>query len=157
MPDVTVMIVRQERDAGRDGHDRPGSLLQQMRGERVDGADRAEDVDRDRGLGVGDVRGVPQILYEHHAGHGHHDVELGMCGEHLVAGGSDRVWAGDVYRHRLEVLDQVRVAAADDDGVARGLEPARETQPDAGGASDDQHSAIGQLHDVTPSVESLVV
>jgi hypothetical protein len=75
---------REKGDPRRDGDDRALPAVEQMRGEGIDRTDRAEDVDVDGGLGVGDMPRVAQILDQHDAGHRHHDVQVGVSRHYLV-------------------------------------------------------------------------
>jgi hypothetical protein len=122
-----------------------------VRGERVDNADRAEQVGVDRGLRDIEVRGIAQVLGDHDPGHRHDRVETRMAAQDRVAGAADAAGVGHVDLHGREPLgrdlvEQVGSPAADDDGAAGRSETARELEADSRSSAGDEDGAVGDVH-----------
>jgi hypothetical protein len=117
-------------------------------------SDRAEHVGRHHGLGRGQegLRLVP-VLDPHNAGHGDEHVEVGVPGQYLLGRGIDAGRIGRVELHGAEAgvlggdpLEQLSAPAADDHGVAPGLQRDGEREPDTAGRAGDEDGVPGNVH-----------
>jgi hypothetical protein len=137
---------------GRDGEDGGVGLLQQVRRERGDGSDRAQQVDLDNLLARREMTGIVQVLDLHDARHRDYYIEVRVVRGHRLEGGSDRVRVGDVERHALDAVlvgdpvQQVLAAAADDDGVAEIAEPPCQAEAESRRTTGEEDRVASRFH-----------
>ena len=105
-----------------------------------------------------EVRGVAQVLQQHDPGMVTTVSSSGYRARTASRARCDGGTVGDVDTESAEAFrgefrERLRAAAADGHGAARRGEPAGQLPPDTRGPADDENGAVGEIHEIFPSVQ----